>query len=265
MNSTSPAGDDHYQAAQELAIAGRHEDAVAEYSAAIQATRNHLKAICGRGLALQRLGRHEEALADFDRILALQPDWAGASVTHFAKASSRYMLGDFAGTIAECEETLRMAPSHFEAIYLRGIAAKALGDFALAESDMSKTLESDPEHLGALSTFGKLQLLTGNVATAIELFTRALSVVSPNSQDAIDCFRLRGVSFQTMSKHAEAIADFTQVLAWHPRDVNAYFRRSQSFDAIEEMHQAAADLDRGESLLHERESQGDGEVDDKES
>lgn len=173
------------------------------------------------------------------------------------------MLGDFAGTIAECEETLRTAPSHVEAIYLRGIAAKALGDCALAESDMSRTLEINPEHLGALTAFGKLQLLNGNDATAVEYFTRALAVVFPNSQEVIDCLRLRGVSFQTMSKHAEAIADFTQVIAWRPRDINAYFRRSQSFEAIGEMHEAATDLDRGKSLL--RESHGDGELDGREA
>jgi tetratricopeptide (TPR) repeat protein len=101
----------HYQAAQHLAADRRLAEALEEYTAALESEPTHLKAICGRGLALQSLGRHPEAIEEFDRSLVLKRDWAGAFIVHYARASSLYVQREFAESITACNEALLIDPA----------------------------------------------------------------------------------------------------------------------------------------------------------
>jgi hypothetical protein len=53
---------------------------------------NHTAALSSRGVALQALNRHAEAIASFDRALALAPDYADA---HFNRSLARLAIGDY--------------------------------------------------------------------------------------------------------------------------------------------------------------------------
>src|SRR5258708_11189735 len=57
---------------------GRHEQALASYEKAISIKPDHAIAWNSHGLALQALNRHEDAVASFDRGLAIKPDFAEA-------------------------------------------------------------------------------------------------------------------------------------------------------------------------------------------
>ena len=70
--------DAHYRQGQECAKAGDYEHAVAEYAQAIQCHPTHLKAIFGRGLALQRMGKAESAIVDFTTAIEKGGKWAEA-------------------------------------------------------------------------------------------------------------------------------------------------------------------------------------------
>jgi tetratricopeptide (TPR) repeat protein len=61
-------------------VAGRHEEALADYDEALTIDPEYASAHASRGAALADLGRREEALAALDRALELRPsyEWAGA-------------------------------------------------------------------------------------------------------------------------------------------------------------------------------------------
>src|SRR3978361_177007 len=71
---------------------GRHADGLALIDAALA---QHVtpEALSNRGVVLHSLGRLDEALASFDRALALRPDYADAQMN---QAMTRLLLGDFA-------------------------------------------------------------------------------------------------------------------------------------------------------------------------
>ena len=60
---------------------GRHEEALADFTRAIELDPSLAWAIGGRGQTYQAMGRHEEALADFTRAIELDPNdaWALAA------------------------------------------------------------------------------------------------------------------------------------------------------------------------------------------
>ena len=82
-------------------------------------------------------GRLGQALSIFEALVELRPDM---SETWNRRATVRYLMGDFEGSI----------------------------------SDIAETLSREPRHFGALSGLGLCQLQLGNKADALEAFKRAL-------------------------------------------------------------------------------------------
>ena len=56
----------------------RHDEALASYDKAIALKPDYAEAYNNRGNALSELKRHEEALASYDKAIALKPDYAEA-------------------------------------------------------------------------------------------------------------------------------------------------------------------------------------------
>src|SRR5712692_3004247 len=68
----------------------------------------------------------EEALALFTRIIERAPDFAEG---WNKRATVRYLAEDYAGSIADCEETLARNPHHFGAFSGQGLCYMALGQY----------------------------------------------------------------------------------------------------------------------------------------
>ena len=71
------------------------------------------------GVALQELGRPDEALPCFEKACQLQPDQADA---HFSLATALKDVGDPLAAIACYERALRLEPDHAQALCGRGLA-----------------------------------------------------------------------------------------------------------------------------------------------
>ncbi|MEE1774575.1 tetratricopeptide repeat protein, partial [Streptomyces sp. JV181] len=60
---------------------GRHDEALADFARAVEMDPPYAWAFAGRAAVYEALGRHEEALADYDRALEIDPlyEWAVGS------------------------------------------------------------------------------------------------------------------------------------------------------------------------------------------
>ena len=66
--------EDHYYAALDLVLEGRHEQAVEEYRQAVEADPRFTDALHGLSRALQDLNRFDEAIVVAQQISAIDPD-----------------------------------------------------------------------------------------------------------------------------------------------------------------------------------------------
>ncbi|HVF84086.1 MAG TPA: tetratricopeptide repeat protein [Sphingomicrobium sp.] len=95
-----------------------------------------------RGILHLIAARHDQAEADFDRALALQPEQAEA---HLNKGISRYKRGDSAGAVklmdrAIALRTIRPALAY----YARGVAREDIGDIRGAYADLTQARRLAP-------------------------------------------------------------------------------------------------------------------------
>lgn len=83
----------------------------------------------------------------FTRVIERAPQFAEG---WNKRATIRFMAEDFAGAIADCEETLRRNPHHFGALSGQGLCHMALGQYREAAALFRRTLEVHP-HLASAS------------------------------------------------------------------------------------------------------------------
>lgn len=102
-----------YQRAALYERLGRHPQALAEYDRALAADPRHAWAQAGRGIVLARLGRLAEAETALQRALELEPDFPRARVN---LAYARHIRGDTQRAVAEIEAVLAEDPCNLAAL-----------------------------------------------------------------------------------------------------------------------------------------------------
>jgi len=95
--------------------------------------------------AMQR-GELEDAEHRFSRAIELTPDFAEG---WNKRATVRFMRRNFAGSIADCQETLARNPNHFGAASGQGLCHLSRGEFREAAICFRRALEIHP-HLNAV-------------------------------------------------------------------------------------------------------------------
>src|SRR4029077_6697040 len=78
------------------AQAGKDEEALADFEAAVKKSDSSWRAMHNRAVSYAAAGRVEEAMADFDRTIELNKNYANA---YFNRGELRYAEKDFEGAI----------------------------------------------------------------------------------------------------------------------------------------------------------------------
>lgn len=97
--------------------------------------------LMGRGMRDLQNDADDEALNDFDAVLALEPDLADA---YYRRALARFHLGDYRGALADIGATLKREPRHFAALMSLSHIAESRDDFRGALAAWKKVLELSP-------------------------------------------------------------------------------------------------------------------------
>ena len=97
------------------------ERAVEECNASLE-LRDHPATRDSRAMVYLRMGRLEEALDDFNSVLANQP---GLAISLFGRAITRVMMGDLAGARSDAREARRIWPDVDQAFRTYGMAIPA--------------------------------------------------------------------------------------------------------------------------------------------
>ncbi len=97
--------------------------------------------LMSRGLRNLQSQSGDEALDDFDAVLALEPQLQAA---YTFRARAKYLVGDYAGAIQDTEAALQREPRNFVALQGLSHIAESRGDLKGALLAWQKVLEIDP-------------------------------------------------------------------------------------------------------------------------
>jgi tetratricopeptide (TPR) repeat protein len=163
------------------AAAGRHEQALADYAAALRVDPDWRHAYTRRGHLYTDTDRQEEAIRDYSEMIRLAPDnfWGYAF-----RAEAHGRRGDYAAALADHRRVTELNPQQAEAWgYLAWIRATCPdpifrnGPQALADATRACELTSWQE-AGHLDTLAAAHAECGNFAEAIHWAERAVELAS---------------------------------------------------------------------------------------
>jgi tetratricopeptide (TPR) repeat protein len=163
--------------------AGAPEEALPVLARALALAPGLLAARLQRALALARLGRHAEALAEYDALEAAR--YRNALLLHSRRAVSREAVGDGPGAAADWTRALAEEPRNPWLLERRALVHERLGRLAEAEADLSLALEGqqgedvDPELLLARH---RVRLSRGDVAGARADAEAGLAALRPGER-----------------------------------------------------------------------------------
>lgn len=149
------AGDAHGHAtrAQALAKSGKTEEALAEFDKAITIDPHHAEALYNRGLLYQRERRHQLAVDDFSSANGLTPQRAEPLL---ARAISYLAMDKFKEAAADLDEAVQADPQNALAWTTRGQAYERLGDKDKAKASYSRALAIRPRDEPARSGLARV-------------------------------------------------------------------------------------------------------------
>lgn len=133
---------------QVLAKSGNNEEALAEFERALALDPYNVRALYGRGLIRQAEKEHQQAIEDFTAANGLSPQKAEPLL---ARANSYFALDKAKEAIADLDEAVQADPNSAQAWSSRGAAYERLGDKANASTSYGRALALRPKDEAARS------------------------------------------------------------------------------------------------------------------
>jgi len=187
----------------------RHADALASYNRAVALWPGHAPLLNNRGNALLALGRKLEALAGFDRAIAADPHFADA---HFNRANVLQLLGRPAEALASLDRAIAEHPDYPDAHYNRGTLLHALDRDAEALESLDRAVALAPDDARAAFNRAIVLQVLGQYEAALAGYDRAIAL-SPGHADA---WHARSWPLELLGRREEALASVEQAIALVP-------------------------------------------------
>jgi predicted O-linked N-acetylglucosamine transferase (SPINDLY family) len=221
---------------------GRFAEAERLLSEAIKANARSAAAHSDRGIALMRLGRAGEALASYDRAIAL-----GHAEARYNRGNALLALGRFADAVDAYDQALAAGPN-VAALVNRGNALRELKRFEEALGSYDRALAIRPDHVNALNNRGNVLHDLKRPADALASYDKALSYKIDDAKALAN----RGNVLKELQRLEEAMASYDRSIALDPNDPESLSNRGVALMDARQFELAAADFEASLKLDPER-------------
>ena len=162
-----------------------------------------------RGVAALADEQFEEALADFNQVLHVDPDDGEARVQ---RALTLLHLDRFDEALVDCDRALELDPRDWQAHQVRGSVRIELEQYVEAVADLDFVLQNEPNDLDALFLRGRAWLALHDPARALIDLDRAARL----DQHDAETYAYRGLALKQLGRDDEARADFARAQQLEP-------------------------------------------------
>jgi tetratricopeptide (TPR) repeat protein len=138
---------------QVLAKSGKTEEALAEFDRALALDPYNAQALYGRGLIYQGEKQHQQAIEDFTAANGLTPQQAEPLL---GRATSYLALDKNKEAAADLDEAVQADPNSAPAWAARGLAYERLGDKAKAAASYSRAIAIRPKDEASRSALARV-------------------------------------------------------------------------------------------------------------
>jgi len=156
---------------------GRYDDAIAEFDRSIALKPDAARTYYLRGIAWRWKNDLEAAIRDFDRAIELQPDFAEA---YFSRGLSYFELGMLDTALDNYDEAIRINPRFVNAYNSRGHTHFTRKEWNLAVPEYKRAIEIDPTYAPGHQNLATTYVALCQFGLAVEEYDRALELAPDN-------------------------------------------------------------------------------------
>jgi tetratricopeptide (TPR) repeat protein len=193
------------------------------------------------GAALDNLGRHQAALACYDRALAID---ACHELAWVHRGTSLEALGQMEDALACCDRALQLNPHSEQALLAKGMMHGAVGQLEEARQYCDRALKINPRSEQAWVNMGTALDALGRRTEALGCYNNALTLNPRNAQAWFNA----GVVLGDMGRHEEALGCCERSLALNPRNEQAWVNRGLTLAELLRSEEALTCFDRALAL-----------------
>jgi tetratricopeptide (TPR) repeat protein len=184
------------------------------FGRAAQVTKNNYIAFSNHGQALFKQGRVEEAVAEYEKAIALDSTLDAARLGLSEALMQQGKLDDASVQLAK---VLELNPENSAARLQLGVLRGRQGRYDEAVAAFSEILQRNPDDLAAHNNLGNVLALQGKNEEAVKHFEKAVQI-SPEYASAHSNLAL---AYKKLGRTAEAIAEYRAAILLNPAQIEA--------------------------------------------
>jgi tetratricopeptide (TPR) repeat protein len=219
---------------------GAADEAIDDFNNAIRLNSNSPELYNLRGAALLDKLQFNRAIADFEKAISLNQKYRNAFVNRglafvFTRQLSR--------AIADFDMVVRLSPRDPLGYFNRAVTRMDMGNFTGAIADYDEAIRLDPNTSAAYTRRGEAWRLQGDLRRSLDDHNKAIAL---NPLDG-EAYNNRALTFKDLGKLAEAIADCDQAIVLNKRSV-AYTTRGLILQLQGNLWRSLTDLNKAVEL-----------------
>lgn len=181
---------------------------------AAQVTKNNYIAFSNHGQALFKQGRVEEAIAEYEKAIALDSNLDAARL---GLGEALMQQGKFDDAIGQFTKVLELNPENSGARLQIGVLRGRQGKYDEAVAAFSEILRRNLDDLAAHNNLGNVLTLQGKHDEAVKHFEKAMQL-SPNHASAHNNVAL---AYKKLGRTGDAIGEYREAIRLNPNQTEA--------------------------------------------
>ncbi|MFC0435687.1 tetratricopeptide repeat protein [Kutzneria buriramensis] len=222
----------------------RFDEAIADFNKAVELNPKYQWAFAMRGETYRIMKRFDDAIADFNKAVELNPKYGWA---YGSRGQAYQATGRNDEAIADFTRAIECTPNYAWAFAMRGETYRLMKRYNEALTDFDKAIEHDPMFAWPVVGRGVTHRSLERHEEAIAEFTRAIELFPEYSWAFVE----RGETYHKTTRTAEAIADFTKAIELTPDYYRAFVRRGRTYGWLGRHEEALADFNKAIELAPE--------------
>jgi len=201
---------------------GMYDEAIAEYEKALEINPNHADAHYNLGVAYGEKGMYDEEIAEYKKALEINPNDAAA---HYNLGAAYRRKGMYDAAIAEYKKALEINPEFAMAHANLGGAYADKGMYDKAIVACTRAIQINPDNIYAHNNLGGAYYGKGMYDAAIAEYKKALEI---NPSYAKAHYNL-GVAYGDKGMYDAAMAEYKKALEINPDYANAHYNLAVTY------------------------------------
>jgi tetratricopeptide (TPR) repeat protein len=194
-----------------------------------------------RGSVFGQAGRHDEALADFNKAISIDAHYAQA----FANRGLVYReTGKLALALSDYNKAIAIDHNYAVAYLGRGMVYRQQHKLFAALQDFDKAIALRPDNAQAYYNRGLLYQAKKQHGYAIDDFTTAIGLSTQQAEPYV----ARGLSYMAVKDYKNAASDLDQAVGIAPQSVQAWTSRGLAYERLGDKEKAAGSYARAMNI-----------------